>query len=84
MFDLPNIPGDITQCLVQVSQGVESVADYFIWFHTLAVEAGWEESTLQRIFRQGLNPWLRTALVLREEPRSLDALIASAIWLENW
>lgn len=59
------------------------MTDYSIHFRTLAAEAGWDEGALQGIFRQGLNPGLRTELALRDDPVSLYAFISSAIWLDS-
>ena len=83
VFDLPHDQGTVTERILQIRQGGESVADYSIRFKTLAAEAGWDEGALKGIFCQGLHPGIRSELAWRGESMGLQELIYAAIRLDN-
>ena len=79
IFDLPHDQGTVTQWILQIRQGGESVADYSVRFRTLAAEAGWDKGALKGIFCQGLHPRIRSELAWRGESMGLQELIYAAI-----
>lgn len=64
-------------------EGTDSVAEFSIRFRTLALEAGWDERALKGVFLKALNEPLKDELACRDDPPTLDALIALAIRLNN-
>lgn len=76
---MPNRAGNTTQHLLQLSQGTDSVAEFFVRFQTLALEAGCEQRVLRGVFLKALNKPLKDELAYRDDPPTFDALITLAI-----
>ncbi|PWA27301.1 hypothetical protein CCH79_00021085, partial [Gambusia affinis] len=75
--------GKITHQLWNQKQGSRSVAEFAIDFRTLAATSGWNDEALKGAFIQALNEALKDELVCRDEPASLEDLIALAIKIDN-
>ena len=83
VFDHPSRLSEAANRLNELRQGRRSVADYAIDFRTLAVESGWNEAALRSRFVFGLSELIRDELIYRDEPDSLEQLIALCIRLSN-
>ena len=83
VFDHPSRSSEAATRLNLLRQGRRPVSEYAIDFRTLAVESGWNEAALRSRFMHGLSEQLRDELVYRDEPGSLDELIALCIRLDN-
>lgn len=83
VFDHPVKGREATRRLLALCQGSQSVASFSIEFRILANECGWDESALKGIFVKGLSEQLKDELATRDEPSSLDELIALAIKIDN-
>lgn len=83
VFDHPSRSSEAASRLGLLRQGRRSVSEYAVDFRILAVESGWNEAALRSRFSQGLSEQLRDELVYRDEPGSLDQLIALCIRLDN-
>jgi len=77
VFDHPVAGQDAGSRLLHIKQGSRTVAAYAIEFRTLAASAGWQDSTLRCIFREGLTEVLKDELV-RDKPADLNSLISLA------
>ena len=83
VFDHPVRGKDAAKRLLSLRQGSRSVATLAIEFRTLATESGWNDEALQGAFQNALCESIKDELALRDEPESLDQLIALAIRLDN-
>ena len=83
IFDHPVKGKDASQRLLSLRQGARSVAEYSVDFRTLAAESGWNDESLQGVFRKGLSEAVKDELAARDESDSLDDLVALAIRLDN-
>ena len=83
VFDHPSRSSEAAHRLNELRQGRRTVADYAIDFRTLAVESGWNDAALRSRFVCGLQEQLRDELVFRDEPSSLEPLIALCIRLDS-
>lgn len=52
-----------------------SISDYSLKFRTLAAASGWNESSLQTTYRQGLAPGLRLHLAAYDDSMGLEKFI---------
>ncbi|MPV02325.1 hypothetical protein FVA96_24315, partial [Escherichia coli] len=69
--------------LSQIKQGGQSVCEYAIRFRTLAMESGWNPTSLYDVFLRGLSDQIQDLLVPLDLPLDLDSLIALAIRTDN-
>lgn len=69
--------------LSQIKQGGQSVCEYAIRFRTLAMESGWNTTSLYDVFLRGLSDQIQDLLVPLDLPLDLDSLIALAIRTDN-
>lgn len=83
LFEHPVRGKDASKRLCSLRQGSRSVAEYVIDFRTLAVEAGWNEESLQAVFHQGLSEQIKDELISYPEPSDLDKLVALSIRIDN-
>lgn len=83
VFDHASRLSEAANRLNALRQGRRAVTEYAIDFRTLAVESGWNEAALRSRFVCGLSEHLRDELVFRDEPESLEQLIALCIRLDN-
>uniref|UniRef100_A0A3B5RF72 CCHC-type domain-containing protein n=1 Tax=Xiphophorus maculatus TaxID=8083 RepID=A0A3B5RF72_XIPMA len=82
-FGYSESPADISRSLLSLKQGNQSVADFAIDFRTLAAASTWNAGALTGAFLQALNEDLKDELALRDEPGSLEELVALAIRIDN-
>ena len=83
IFDFPVEGPECTKRLFSLTQSSRSVAEYSIEFRTVAAESGWGDLELKGIFTRGLSEQLKDELATRDEPPSLEELIALAIRVDN-
>ena len=69
--------------LLKIRQGSNSVSDYAIDFHILAVTAGWGERELHGAFYYGLADCILEELSTCDLPTSLDGLIDLALRMDS-
>lgn len=69
--------------LTRLRQGRESVATFSITFRALAGETGWSEGPLISMFLNALADPIKDALAVLEPPVSFDALVSTAIRIDN-
>ncbi|XP_073319185.1 uncharacterized protein [Pagrus major] len=83
-FDPVSTDREKARELSRLTQGRDSVCDYAIRFHTLAVESGWNNTTLYDVFLKGLAAHIQQLLLLPLDlPADLDSLISLAIRTDN-
>lgn len=79
-----NVSGqDAATRLMNLSQGRRSVAEFSITFRSLASSTGWADEPLMTIFIRSLSEPVRDALATVEPSKSLDALVQTAIRIDN-
>ncbi|KAL0173634.1 hypothetical protein M9458_029602, partial [Cirrhinus mrigala] len=61
--------------LFRLRQGSSSIHDYTLLFRTLAAASGWNEISLLGVFRQGLNPEIRSAMAIYDDSIGLEAFL---------
>lgn len=83
VFDQTFSGQEAARKLLNLRQGRNSVADYAISFRTLAADSGWNEPALISSFINGLSEALKDGLATVDCPHELEALISSAIRLDN-
>lgn len=82
MFHLPIQQEEAAHNLLSLKQGRRSVTDYAIDFWLMAAKTDRDESALRGTFHNSLSETIKDQEPLRDEPRSLDELIALAIrWI---
>ncbi len=69
--------------LSNIKQGMDSVCDYAIRFHTLATDSRWNATALYDVFLKGLSDQIQDLLVPLDLPSNLDSLITLAIRTDN-
>lgn len=57
--------------LLSLRQRTHCAAEYYLEFHTLATESGWNDFALRAVYLQGLNKELKK-LACREEASAID------------
>ncbi|KAK3517551.1 hypothetical protein QTP70_012622 [Hemibagrus guttatus] len=82
-FDHPSRERCLTSSLLQMRQGIRSMAAYTIDFRTVAASSGWNEQALQAAYVQGLSEELKDELADRDPPNDLEALYELVIRLDN-
>ena len=83
VFDHPVRGRDASRRLLSLRQGSRSVAEFSVEFRTVASDSRWNNESLQDAFLQGLNEAINDELAARDDPGSLDNLIATAIKIDN-
>lgn len=79
-----NITGqNATTRLMNFKQGKRSVAEFSILFRSLASETGWDDIPLMTVFIHALSEPVRDALATLDPPSSLDALVKTAVRIDN-
>lgn len=82
-FDPVSTDREKARELIGLKQGNDSVCDYAICFHTMAVESGRNTALLYDVFLKGLTASIQELLVPLDVPADLDFLIAFTIWMDN-
>ena len=83
VFHHPTCGQDRDARLSSMQQGSASVTEYSVEFRLAAAESGWNDQSLRSTFRRGLSEGVKDQLATREEPPSLDELIALAIRIDG-
>lgn len=83
VFNRPFEP-DATNRLLTIQQGTHSVAQYAMEFWRLALEVGWNELLLMRVFHWGLSRQLQDIVALSRRPREFESLISLATELDTY
>lgn len=83
VFDHPVQGSVVASSLFALRQGFQSAANHAIEFRILAAETVWKEPALVSLFRHGLSDELQDELAAREEPETLEQLVALVIKLDN-
>ena len=83
VFDHDVTGHDAGTRLMRLRQGKGSVADFSIKFRSLASETGWPEAPIMTMFIQALSGPVRDALATLDPPATLDALVRTAIRIDN-
>lgn len=73
----------VSEQLMSLKQGSHRVSEYTLDFRILAAESGWNSTSLQAVFHQGLHTRVRKELACRDEDITLDALIDLAICMDS-
>ena len=74
---------EVSNDLLLLRQGHNSVADYSIDFRIIAVESGWDETASRGVFQRSLADDIQDELAARDDTDSLEELISLAIRLDN-
>ena len=69
--------------VMNIKQGKKSVAEFAILFRSMATSTRWSDEPLMSLFVRSLSEPVRDALALVELPTSLNALVESAIRVDN-
>ena len=83
VFDHDVTGHDAGTRLMHLRQGGGSVAEFSIRFRSLASETGWPEAPIMTMFIQALSGPVRDALATLDPPATLDALVRTAIRIDN-
>lgn len=83
VFDHDITGHDAATRLMRLRQGGSSVAEFSIRFRSLASETTWPEAPIMTVFIQALSGPVRDALATLEPPATLDALVRTAIRIDN-
>ena len=83
IFDHPVQGAVVASRLFSLRQDLQSTAEDAIEFRILATESSWNELALVSLFRRGLSERLQDELAAREEPETLEQLVALVIKLDN-
>ncbi|XP_058619589.1 uncharacterized protein LOC131532156 [Onychostoma macrolepis] len=69
--------------LLSLHQGKDTAAEYTLTFRTLAAQTGWEEDPLKLLYRKGLTADLQSELACRDEGKTLEQFMETAIRIDN-
>ena len=83
VFDHNITVHDAATRLMHLEQGRKSVAEFSIEFRSLASSTDWPEGPLMTLFIHALSEPVRDALATLEPHTSLDALVQTAIRIDN-
>ena len=83
VFDHDVTGHDAVTQLMHLQQGVGVVVEFPIKFRVLASETGWPVVPLMTIFIHALSEPVKDALATLEPPATLDALVRTAIRIDN-
>lgn len=83
VFDHATPGREAARGLFGLQQGIRSVSDYSIDFHTMAAESDWNQASLRDAFYHGLSSRVKDELAARDLPAGLDELVALAIRIDG-
>lgn len=79
MFGHASVEISVHDQLFRISQGLASVIEYAVKFHTLVVMSGWNEVALLTVFGQGPKNDLPLQMVIYDITVGLEKFILKAI-----
>ncbi len=68
----------VSDQLLRLLQGAKSTLEYTVHFRTLAATSGWNETALLSAYRQGLDPRIRTQMVIYDVSVVLESFMQKA------
>ncbi len=79
VFGRPTSSLSVADQLIRLRQGSASTDDYTLQFCTLAASSGWNEAALLAVYRQGLNPQIRTMMAIYDDAVGLESFMQRAV-----
>ncbi len=83
VFGRPTSSLSVADQLIRLRQGSASTDDYTLQFCTLAASSGWNEAALLAVYRQGLNPQIRTMMAIYDDAVGLESFMQRAVKYPN-